>query len=292
MVRASWAFAAPDGDVSYIGRSQEQSWTLAFTAAAARTAADFRDTTTTRARTEDALARRVLQRYRDRYAAGRSATRSRRRWPAASTGPSTRSTRTRPRCPTAAQPGGARVGAVARAARGHLGRSRLHRQQRRVRVLDALQLVRHRPPRAGLVRGAPGVTAAWRIRARRPLLARADGAEEARDKASGSHDVVPVRPRTQGHDDAVGPQLVAAGTRAAFQGRPWRRRVTAWSSFTAGTALRAAGGSAMRSTMRFTPTSCGVDVSFPTRPASAHVFTAYLRGHPAHPPGRSPTQRR
>jgi hypothetical protein len=70
MVRASWAFAAPDGDVSYIGRSQEQSWTLTFTAAAARTAADFEDTTPVRAQAEDALARRVLTRYRDRYAGG------------------------------------------------------------------------------------------------------------------------------------------------------------------------------------------------------------------------------
>jgi hypothetical protein len=36
---ASWALAAPDGDVGYIGRSQEQSWTLPLTAYAAETAA-------------------------------------------------------------------------------------------------------------------------------------------------------------------------------------------------------------------------------------------------------------
>jgi hypothetical protein len=36
---ASWAFQAPNGDLSYIGRSQEQSWTLALTAYGAETAA-------------------------------------------------------------------------------------------------------------------------------------------------------------------------------------------------------------------------------------------------------------
>lgn len=43
MARASWAFMAPDGDVSWFGRSQEQAWTLAMTAAGTAIAARLRD---------------------------------------------------------------------------------------------------------------------------------------------------------------------------------------------------------------------------------------------------------
>jgi unsaturated chondroitin disaccharide hydrolase len=41
-VDASWAFAGPDGDLSYFGRSQEQAWTLPLTAFAAETAGGAR----------------------------------------------------------------------------------------------------------------------------------------------------------------------------------------------------------------------------------------------------------
>jgi hypothetical protein len=38
--RASWALAAPDGDIAYFGRSQEQAWTLALTAYGAEVVAN------------------------------------------------------------------------------------------------------------------------------------------------------------------------------------------------------------------------------------------------------------
>lgn len=43
LARASWALAAPDGDVSYFGRSQEQAWTLPLTAYGADVAAGSAD---------------------------------------------------------------------------------------------------------------------------------------------------------------------------------------------------------------------------------------------------------
>lgn len=42
MARATWALMAPDGDVAWFGRSQEQSWTLAMAAAGAASAARLR----------------------------------------------------------------------------------------------------------------------------------------------------------------------------------------------------------------------------------------------------------
>jgi hypothetical protein len=68
--RASWRLASPSGDVSYVGRSQEQAWTLPFTAYGAATAAALPGATVTERPRLDALIERVLQRLRTRYAAG------------------------------------------------------------------------------------------------------------------------------------------------------------------------------------------------------------------------------
>lgn len=66
LINASWALAAPDGSLAYVGRSNEQAWALAFTAYAAQSA-DLAGTGRERA---DALAARALGRLRTAYPIG------------------------------------------------------------------------------------------------------------------------------------------------------------------------------------------------------------------------------
>jgi hypothetical protein len=71
MARSLWVIASPTGSVSYYGRSQDQSWTLAMTAYGALAAAHLEGTSAEDAARFQALAHRVLARLRDRYAGGR-----------------------------------------------------------------------------------------------------------------------------------------------------------------------------------------------------------------------------
>ncbi|MDP8943734.1 MAG: hypothetical protein M3N16_06420, partial [Actinomycetota bacterium] len=64
-VRASWALAAPDGDLAYFGRSQEQSWALAMTAYGAETAARLPGIAAEQAARYTAVSERVLGRLRE-----------------------------------------------------------------------------------------------------------------------------------------------------------------------------------------------------------------------------------
>ena len=69
LARASWALMAPDGDVAYFGRSEEQSWALALTAYAAESGAPFAGPTW--APRYRALADRALRRLRSLHGGGR-----------------------------------------------------------------------------------------------------------------------------------------------------------------------------------------------------------------------------
>ena len=68
VARASWASMGPDGDVAYIGRSQQQAWALTLTAYGAEVAADGADSTW--APRFHALADRALARLRDAHGIG------------------------------------------------------------------------------------------------------------------------------------------------------------------------------------------------------------------------------
>lgn len=67
MARSLWTLASPTGSVSYYGRSQDQSWTLAMTAYGALATAHLRDTSADDASRFEGLANRVLTRLRDSY---------------------------------------------------------------------------------------------------------------------------------------------------------------------------------------------------------------------------------
>ena len=67
---ASLALAAPDGDVTYVGRSQAQAWSLPFTAYSAESAARAAGAGSTRKRAYRALAERAVARLRSLYRIG------------------------------------------------------------------------------------------------------------------------------------------------------------------------------------------------------------------------------
>jgi hypothetical protein len=71
IARSLWVLASPEGSVSYFGRSQDQSWTLAMTAYGALAAADLPQTSAADIARFQVLAARVLMRLRDAYAGGR-----------------------------------------------------------------------------------------------------------------------------------------------------------------------------------------------------------------------------
>jgi hypothetical protein len=70
VVRASWWLTAPDGDLAYMGRSQEQAWALPATAYAAEVAAAAPGSDAAEDARFRALSARALQRLRDAYTIG------------------------------------------------------------------------------------------------------------------------------------------------------------------------------------------------------------------------------
>jgi hypothetical protein len=69
-LEASWRLSAPDGDMSYFGRNQEEAWTLAATAYGARIAEKLSSTSDSRRARYEALALRALQRIKQVHIGG------------------------------------------------------------------------------------------------------------------------------------------------------------------------------------------------------------------------------
>ena len=70
MAHASWLFTAPDGDLAYAGRSQEESWALSMTAYGAQVAARLPRVGPGRAARWQALADRAIERLRSEHPIG------------------------------------------------------------------------------------------------------------------------------------------------------------------------------------------------------------------------------
>ena len=69
-LEASWQLTAPDGDMSYIGRNQQEAWTLAATAYGARVAETVPGTSSARAQRYEGLALRAMKRLNDVHVGG------------------------------------------------------------------------------------------------------------------------------------------------------------------------------------------------------------------------------
>jgi hypothetical protein len=70
MAHAGWLLTAPDGDLAYTGRSQEESWALSMAAYGAEVAARLPGTTSKQAGRWRALAERAVQRLETAHAVG------------------------------------------------------------------------------------------------------------------------------------------------------------------------------------------------------------------------------
>jgi hypothetical protein len=257
--RTSLLLTAPDGDLAYVGRSQEQAWTLPFTAYGAEIAA--RSARPRRAARLRALARRALARLESAYAVGATGLAI---VPALSNG-------TRAWYPGidgyAAAPPYAGLTIVALEAVDGLGVAR--RPGRRIASDGALAAVT-----------AGGASELAVLRRGRAWLAvrRARWGPDLRydfglvgfkwHDSAGWHDVVPQRARAQAA--SLGPTLVLDGVEHEPAGRRMRARRRA--------IVVRGGFSGVRGAVRFrwAPAGCGVKLRFRGPPLATYRYSAFF----------------
>ena len=279
VVEASWRLAAPDGDLSFHGRSQEQAWTLACTAYGALVAAREPGSPAASDARYAALADRALRRLADRYPVG-----PRGMWivPALAKDP---------------QAGG-------RGMDGYAGAS-VYCGLTLVALGWALDAMGDTPPPAGAIaadaeggarvsRGESEVAVAragdvWLAVKAAPSLEvwpqdlRYDFGVVAlkRRGAAGWTDLVPIRPRTHEEPDSAGPVLRGeGGGRPAGEGMEVRGdgTVVVQGGFRARDgAWRRRGGA-----FTFAPAADGVRLTFPARADDRFELSVFFAGAPVH----------
>jgi hypothetical protein len=275
---ASWALAGPDGDLAYMGRSQEQSWTLALTAYGAEIAAGGGSPA---ARRYDALAERAVARLGAAYRIDRQGLRI---TPALSQDPvaglrgldyyvaaatyngltlvgldwALEAAARRSQVPGAT--GADTEGSFVLGARG--------RQLATVRRGDVWFAVKQRHLPDTDLRYDFGLIAM-----------------QVRDGAGAWRDVLPLRPRVEGRIDAAGPALIVGG-RAA---RPDGTRLVAGHGGTVSVSTRfsTSSGRVVRRgvPVTFRPVACGVEMTLPVQAGDSYQYSAFFAR------GSSPVER-
>ena len=280
-LEASWRLTAPDGDMSYFGRNQEEAWTLAATAYGARIAERLHSTSTTRSRRYEALALRALQRIRDVHLGGPGGV-----WPVPATAINADESR------SAIDHGGyAPYGGLTLMFLDLLADTESPKHS------DASDVYSDHGGTAILGRGeslfaSERIGRLWfAVRANpsldRPTDVRYDGGLlRAKLKTSDGSwfDLIPTRPRLPIHgSDSAGPLIIRhgagtavfAGTRIRAHGKDGIGMVGNYR------ALRGSPGIDRRADERFRPRSCGVQVAFPVHRDDVVEYSVYLRdtGH-------------
>jgi hypothetical protein len=274
VARASWALTGPDGDLAYIGRSQEQGWALALTAYGAEVAADDADATW--APRFRAVADRALARLRAVHGAGPQGM-----WIT----------------PAGAAGAGAGRGGLDTYANGP-GYSGLALVGLNWAVEHA---ERHDRPSGAIAADAPG---AWRLANGRHefhtvrtasswFAVKPSRSASARDlrydfglvalkrpAADGSWvDVVRPRPHTGSRPDSAGPVLLGPGGRALPDGtrsRESRGTVTVSGGYRSARGKWVSKGE----TFRFAPVGCGVRATFTRRRGGGLEYSVFFRQQP------------
>ena len=291
-VRASWALAAPDGDVSYFGRSQAQAWTLTMTAYGAVTVATLPGTSAADAARYRALADRVLERFGRLHVGGRYGmwiTPSLRRGLRASIPGLDRYAAAVPYTGLAlaglnwaiGREGRLRVpaGKLAADEVGHYSLSRGKSTFAVVRRPNVWYAVKAGP---GVMSGGKGLIFARDIR----YDAGVHALKAVRSDGSWA-DVMRLRPKTQSRVDSAGPWLI----RGARRGRPFGGRMeldpNANLTF-AGSGFRANTGRWVRRgvVIRHEPTGCGVRIVVPRRAGDGFEYSVFFRRRPNIAPQR------
>jgi hypothetical protein len=280
-LEASWRLTAPDGDMSYYGRNQEEAWTLAATAYGARVAQKLSSTSKSRSERYEALAVRALQRLREVHLGGPGGI-----WPVPATAIDPG------KSASAIDHGGyAPYGGLAlmfldmladTESPKHSTASDLFSDSGGTAILGRSESL-FADERIGdlwfAVRAGPSLD--------RPTDVRYDGGL-LRAKLQSSDgkwfDLIPTRPRLPINGaDSAGPLIKRdnAGT-AVFDGR----RIRAHGKEGIGMVgnyrtLRGSPGITRRSDERFRPIDCGLQVAFPADPGEVIEYSVYLRdtGH-------------
>jgi hypothetical protein len=280
-LEASWRLTAPDGDLSYFGRNQEEAFTLAATAYGARVAQGISSTSSARSARYEALALRALQRLRQVHLGGPAGI-----WPVPATAIDEEKSR------EAIDHGGyAPYGGLA------LMFLDLLADMESPSGSHASEIYSDRGGTAILGRGeslfaAERIGKLWlAVRAGpsldRPTDVRYDGGlVRAKHQNSDGQwfDLIPTRPRLPVNgNDSAGPLIVRdnRGT-AVFDGS----RIRAHGKTGIGMvgnyrALRGSPDVTRRGDERFRPIKCGVQVAFPARDGEVLEYSVYLRdtGH-------------
>lgn len=277
-VAASWALSGPDGDVAYIGRSQEQSWSLALTAYAARVSAAQPGTSAAAAVRDRALSDRVLAGLAARYRGGPFGL---------FITPALREDLT----------GGVMGLDLYATAVSYTGITLLGLEwalgypQTGADVDAKLQ-----PPPASILSSDGSAFAVVRhgalwyvVKQATPPIVPGEpqwpydlryvaglAALKARAADGTWHDVIPLRPRTRVRGDSIGPRLRSPsgtgswqGTRIGFRGG--RVDVSGGYLLKSGTML------ASGRTLRIEPTACGLRLRLPARPGEVLTYSVFLR---------------
>ena len=274
VARASWALMAPDGDLAYVGRSQQQAWALALTAYGAEVAAADADSTW--APRFHAVADRALTRLRAVHGTGAhgfsitpvgaaGAGDGRHGLDSYASGPAYAGL-TLTGLGWAIEQAAKRERTVGTIASDEpdawlLGRGRTALNA--VRTASSWFAVKHSRSSSGSdLRYDFGLVAL-----KRPA---ADGAWR---------DVVLPRPHTTGRGDSAGPVLVGRGGRALPDG------IRARTSSTGTVSIKGGYRSGHRwlssgETFRFTPVECGVRSTFTRRAGGALEYSVFFRGRP------------
>jgi len=286
VVRASWRLAGPDADLSYIGRSQQQAWTLACTAYGAEVAAALRGVDEGERGRLRALSERVLARLRDRYGIGPEGL-----WivPALA------------RDPIAGLRGldgyaGAGVynGLTLVGLEWALARMRGQRREAGALAADRPGAVRmsRREGELALVRTGSAWFAVKRATSRAdfPDDLRYDfGLVALKQSGNGAGggagwvDLLPLRPRTKDRPDSAGPVLLKGNRRALPYGR--RMRVDDGGAVRIGGGFMTQTGEWLRSgvTFRFAPDAGGVRLTFRAEARERFEYSAFFRDGPPAP---------
>lgn len=274
VARASWALMGPDGDLAYIGRSQQQGWALAMTAYGAEVASDGADATW--APRFRAVADRALARLRTLHGVGSGGL---------SITPS-----------GADSAGAARSGLDTYASGpGYTGLTlvglnwAIEHAERHDRSssevasdADGTQELAGGRARFHTVRSGSSWFVVKRSRSFSARDLRYDFGLVAlkRATADGSwFDVVRPRPHTTGRPDSAGPVLVGRDGRALPDGTRSsvsRGVVTVRGGYKSGRGKWVSRGE----TFRFAPVSCGVQATFTRRRGGALEYSVFFRGKP------------
>jgi hypothetical protein len=281
VARASWALTAPDGDLAYVGRSQEQGWALALTAYGAEVAADDADSTW--APRFRAVADRAMARLRAVHGVGPSGL-----WIT----PSRAAARGAGRRGLDTYAGGPGYGGLALVGVNWA----VEHAERHDRAVTGL--ASDRPGSSQLGRGRTvfhtvRTESSWfavkRSRSHSGSDLRYDFGLVALKRPAGDggwYDVVRMRPHTTGGGDSAGPVLLGADGRALPDGTG--SAVSADGTVTVRGGYRLPRGRWISGgeTFRFAPVDCGVRATFTRRRGGALEYSVFFRERPAVAGGR------